>query len=882
RVWRACQVCRKRKVKCNGQEPCAYCLSSGKACSFKDINDNAASARQQTSGTDYRLARVEETLQKLVPITQAFEAWLRANHQIPPSGLPIRVDPDDASFNSHSPYPTHSPPQDDRPSSSTSYRASNSIKELCANDGPEQSFTPQGNAEFMDQNASYGPEKWVDRYSHLTKDSYGQLRPYQFNDLVSRYTGGPTSDLIADAITISQNPNPADASPESILSTKSDVQLPFFAPDRTFRRQAALPLPEDITYPPSELADELVATYFSRIHYTFPILHQQGFVERYIQVMEQKAKGKQPSKDHGFLSALFAVFACGACLIEKGRPKSGGQGEANDFRGFEFYEKAQLFFWMGIGTSQIEHVQCLSIMAICNATWNTLAQSWINVGAAVRRGQDLGLHLSGRRLPLTPFEREYRKRIWWCVYGLDRVLSIALGRPNGTHEDDFDIEMRTLADDAQLTALRDGIPQPIQSGKSYMTGFVALLSIYGIAGKIMRFTQSAHVEEARNEKTNKTIADLDSQLANWVHQLPSEVKYAANDPNDPQMFALCTIAFFVYYSAIINLHRPFIPDHATPSSDLSSLLQCTSAARSCIRIGEITQEMLPASHHLAFAVQYITLSAVLLLRSIVYIKQVDLVSAIISDAEKAITILQNLELIWPASKRCREIVSDLLVVVRTKLSGGASAIEALQAAQLRQQESPHEFVSESASTKRKRVSEPGPVASSSRQRLDDLEWTPAGQATTLSNQRYHPSNAEEERYGQQLSNLMRTSSIRTSMSNDAMPSTDALRGHALSNARGDPGSLNTPSFGNTVLPSLGQLLQPPLPQISLDINTLSTGGRHLDEYSGYDFLGDDLFAVLGSVVRPSEQQLSPQTFEENAQVLWQAFHGKPDAPFVAS
>lgn len=69
----------------------------------------------------------------------------------------------------------------------------------------------------------------------------------------------------------------------------------------------------------------------------------------------------------------------------------------------------------------------------------------------------------------------------------------------------------------------------------------------------MRFTQSAHVEDARSEKTNRAIADLDSQLASWIHHLPTEVRFAANDPDNPKMLALCLIAFFVYYSAIINL-----------------------------------------------------------------------------------------------------------------------------------------------------------------------------------------------------------------------------------------------------------------------------------------------------------------------------------------
>ncbi|KAJ4472128.1 fungal-specific transcription factor domain-containing protein [Lentinula aciculospora] len=861
RVWRACEVCRKRKVKCNGQEPCAYCVSSGKICSFKDINDNAASARQQSNSIEIRLAKVEEMIQKLLPMAHAFETWL-TNNRTAVSGLPFRVDPDSFRSNIQSPI-SRSPPSDDRPRSSTSYQASNAIKTLCANDIPESIFTPRDDTDAMEDNSSYGPEKWSDRYSHLSKDSYGHLR----------YTGGAASFMLVDALASLQNHNAIDASPESTLSVKTDIQLPFFAPNKIFRKQAALPLPEDIRYPSHELADELVATYFSKIHHTFPILHQQTFIGQYIKVMEQKAKGK-PSKDHGFLSSLFAVFACGACLIEKGRPKS-GQGEASEFRGFDFYEKAQLLFWMGTGSSQIEHVQCLSIMAICNATWNTLAQSWINVGGAVRRAQDLGLHLSGRHLPLTHFEREYRRRVWWCVYGLDRVLSISLGRPSGTHEDDYDVELPSELDDAQLAALRDGaLPSySIPTRKSYMTGFVALLEIYVIAGKVMRFVQSAKVEDAKSEEMHEHIMDLDSELDSWQQNLPSEVKFAANDTSNSQMFTLCLIAHFVYHSAKINLHRPFIPDRLTSSSDHTSWIRCLTAARSCIKIGEITQEMLPASHHLAFAVQYITLSAVLLLRSTAYVNQPELFSTIISDAEKAIKSLEGMESIFPASKRCKEIVSGLLAMVRIKLYGGPSAIEALQATH-RRQEPPQESLS--AGVKRKRLEEPSPVASSSRQRLDDREWTSTGYRTSPPSLDH---NIDDERYEQQqqFSNLMRTSSIRTPMSNDvSLPPTPS-----------DTRALLTfNNSGTQSLPPFEQLIQPPQgyaelpPHLSLDINAWSTGRNHnIDEYSGYDFLGEDLFALLGSVVKPSERP-SPHTFEENAQALWQAFNGKQEAPFT--
>ena len=89
-------------------------------------------------------------------------------------------------------------------------------------------------------------------------------------------------------------------------------------------------------------------------------------------------------------------------------------------------------------------------------------------------------------------------------------------------------------------------------------------------------------------------------------------------------------------------------------------------------------QMLPTSHHLAFAVQYITLSGVLLLRCVAYGSQADLVEAVIVDAEKCVELLEGMEEIWGGAKRCKEIVSDLLVVVRTRHYGGLSALDTIQ------------------------------------------------------------------------------------------------------------------------------------------------------------------------------------------------------------
>lgn len=57
---------------------------------------------------------------------------------------------------------------------------------------------------------------------------------------------------------------------------------------------------------------------------------------------------------------------------------------------------------------------------------------------------------------------------------------------------------------------------------------------------------------------SQTVRALDQELAEWVDNLPHNVRHATNDRRNPKMLALCLTAFFVYYSAIINL-RMCIP-----------------------------------------------------------------------------------------------------------------------------------------------------------------------------------------------------------------------------------------------------------------------------------------------------------------------------------
>ncbi|SNX83450.1 uncharacterized protein MEPE_02157 [Melanopsichium pennsylvanicum] len=59
RVVRACEVCRRKKVKCNGQKPCAHCVAFGEECAYVDVKDRSAYSRRYVEGLEARVVQLE-------------------------------------------------------------------------------------------------------------------------------------------------------------------------------------------------------------------------------------------------------------------------------------------------------------------------------------------------------------------------------------------------------------------------------------------------------------------------------------------------------------------------------------------------------------------------------------------------------------------------------------------------------------------------------------------------------------------------------------------------------------------------------------------------------------------------------------------------------
>jgi Fungal specific transcription factor domain len=215
----------------------------------------------------------------------------------------------------------------------------------------------------------------------MTRDSYGKLR----------YVGGTGTMVLIEALkTLSPEagigntpPTPVDLQHPEINT--SILELPFFDRGRTWPPLPFLPKAEQLIRPPRYVSDLLVNLYFDQLHFTMPVIYKQYFMQRYNAFANDRS-GK--TLDTGFLSVFFAVCACASGLLPR------EPGYTGMFTGLQYYESALLLHYKSTGEGSIEQVQCLALLSMCTAGWNTLTQSWKFAGQAVRAAQDLGLHVS--------------------------------------------------------------------------------------------------------------------------------------------------------------------------------------------------------------------------------------------------------------------------------------------------------------------------------------------------------------------------------------------------------------------------------------------------------------------------------------------------------
>ncbi|KAF5001746.1 hypothetical protein FGRMN_813 [Fusarium graminum] len=242
------------------------------------------------------------------------------------------------------------------------------------------------------------------------------------------------------------------------------------------------------TFPSKEVGLRLVRLYFEHSNPQIPILHRGEFM----QTFERVYSTQDPARGSRELYLLNMVFAIG-CGVIVGEPvktePSGDQSVENRSRcePEEYHASAIVHLESCLSNSGggLEVLQAVLLLANFALLRPVPPGLWYIIGVAVRLAVDLGLHYEDdREIDAMPsaaeqtengaqsrgkklWHRDMRRRLWWCTYSLDRLVSTCVGRPFGVSDQVITTEFPSLLDDDYITPTGFLDPQSDQIQPSY-------------------------------------------------------------------------------------------------------------------------------------------------------------------------------------------------------------------------------------------------------------------------------------------------------------------------------------------------------------------------------------------------------------------------------
>ncbi|KAI5463331.1 fungal-specific transcription factor domain-containing protein [Mariannaea sp. PMI_226] len=350
------------------------------------------------------------------------------------------------------------------------------------------------------------------------------------------------------------------------------------------------------TFPDKEVGLRLVRLYFEHSNPQIPILHRGEFM----QTFERVYATQDPARGARELYLLNMVFAigCGVIVGEPVKTESSGDSGIgrNQCAPEEYHASAIVHLEACLSNSGggLEVLQAVLLLANFALLRPVPPGLWYIIGVAVRLAVDLGLHYEddrdidasmpdsnegegvdesgskengaqsrGRRMWI----RDMRRRLWWCTYSLDRLVSTCVGRPFGISDQVITTEFPSSLDDDYITptGLLDPPTDQVQSYKHVAHHYFRLRLLQSEILQVLQYNQ-AQIAKAGVQSKHPDMhihlpspflvqfdsfrswrIDIDRRLYQWKTSAPTRM--------DTGVMFSTEFLELNYWQAIIMLYR---------------------------------------------------------------------------------------------------------------------------------------------------------------------------------------------------------------------------------------------------------------------------------------------------------------------------------------
>ncbi|KAL4781495.1 fungal-specific transcription factor domain-containing protein [Aspergillus varians] len=571
RIARACDMCRKKKIKCDGKMPkCSHCINYKTECVFTQVEKkrNPPKGAKYIEGLENRLGRMESLLRLSGLLSED-------DGKTDLGTLEKRLA--DRSLSTGGFNATNSPTRFNIPSNIQSQPASTS-----------QHSTPRMDSHSSPRTAATSPDSQKESENEVEGLSDMMCSLVTNNCGETRYIGSSSGFSIFSPKGIQWvNEKTGDTSFQDMISSAyiDDNKWMYWKPEifsDIFARRVFKPLP------PKEEALSLFRDFFDNFNCMFPLFHEPTFMH-----LVERQYSRDPYEGSGWWASINVVLA----ISHRLRVMSNLVPQEEDKKAWLYLKNAMgVLTELTMRNTDLLSVQALLGMSLFLQGTPNPQPSFFLVAAAIRLSHSIGLHKRGSGFGLNPVEAEQRKRVFWIAYMLDKDICLRSGRPPVQDDDDMNVELPS--DDPP-----DNIGNvPLFDGKGKFNMFRMLCQFSIIESKVYKRLYSARATRQSDGELLNTIGELDRELEEWKDGIPVDFRpeHDIKATHTPLILHV-VVLHFAYYNCLTTIHRMSV-HHGYWTSRLSnyaiqglnarplnprvflSAVLCVSAARASINL----------------------------------------------------------------------------------------------------------------------------------------------------------------------------------------------------------------------------------------------------------------------------------------------------------
>ncbi|KAJ6578197.1 fungal-specific transcription factor domain-containing protein [Mycena capillaripes] len=628
RVQRACDMCRRKKRRCDGGERCDHCTKHNFICTYIDPSTTGpipptTQAHNLPNSSSSSLGSNRSYVEALENRLKTVEAFLEKAKSEQSPGVQLITN---AIHRLNSPFPA--PHSDDL----TFADIEETFRALDIDNTAAQGFQGKSSGAMLVKAA-------MDLRNGNKKNKAAQ-------------------DLTAYEI------------PASIPNTIKAWEAPASDP------------PPNYAFPDDDLLTSLISLYFENVNTFLPLLHRPTF---------DTAVSQNFHRTHsGFAKTVLLVCAVGARYSIDPRV-SIPDTPAAETAGWKWFDQVKLSGHLVRTHPTLYDLQSYCLAAEFLDCTSSPRTCWTLIGFGMRLSQDMGAHRYKQRPKNITFEQELEKRASWVLFLFDAQISTALGRCIALQSHDFDIEMPLICDDEYWGSRDSFTPMFTQpAGKpsliAYFNCMLQLNRILSFSCKILYSTNRSKtlIGLGDDKWEEQVVVELDSALNTWFETIPEHLRWEPDNLiQDDNFFDQSAVLYCTYYHTRIIIHRPFIPAmrRASNPTHLPSLAICNTAARACSHVAQVQQQRRP-NNPLWFSQTPLFTSGIVLLLNIwggsgsgtgrIHAAEKDL-----ADVHRCMAVLGAQRQQWPSAGALLDTLRQLVAVDHPL--GSTQATQALPA-----------------------------------------------------------------------------------------------------------------------------------------------------------------------------------------------------------